>query len=556
MVVFHSIHDPFHRDLVKKEKAAAKRSKLLAGGISSSGRLPSLTSNDAAGGKKKKKKKSKGKKAVTYTPEDRLVMKTPRIHHKGQGQGKQRVKKRAGTSAAESSREFVEIIEVPSDVPIRLVPLGSATPKKVKKAKKGKKKAKRKTATQVPGDGANRARAEWAASKAGSLEADRGHGGAEVESLLHQLSLERKKCHVLSQIVQEQGAFLENIQRHKSSRLEDLHLGETATPSRFEGDEEEFSSEAAKENYCDSESASPHFAARSSSRLKHSLNPDITDAINVLHLMEQEGERTRGELHELRKIARSFHDEIARSQAAEAAALEALSEAEARAAAAEEFTKKKKTIKLERVVSKLDATLTPSQSNEISILSGLASSESAASPAVTADHKHDYQQSGNRSVTSSARKKVDKLYKRYLDESEKVTPRRPQMAPLASPQVPSRVSSAGSASMKKRRPRRSPQVGQERSNHHHSPRVPLQSSGVDRSVAQLSALYDPESSSPRQAQGQTSNVGSAINTLEDTLNNQHKTLEESKRLISDYLLMSDENRTNGFHHRLEPLVMT
>ena len=69
-------------------------------------------------------------------------------------------------------------------------------------------------------------------------------------------------------------------------------------------------------------------------------------------------------------------------------------------------------------------------------------------------------------------------------------------------------------------------------------------------------MYDPESSSPRQAQGQTSNVGSAINTLEDTLNNQHKTLEESKRLISDYLLMSDENRTNGFHHRLEPLVMT
>ena len=211
---------------------------------------------------------------------------------------------------------------------------------------------------------------------------------------------------------------------------------------------------------------------------------------------------------------------------------------------------------MERVVSKLDATLTPSQSNEISILSGLASSESAASPAVTADHKHDYQTSGNRSVTSSARKKVDKLYKKYLDESEKVrTPRRPQMAPLVSPQVPSRVSSAGSASMKKRRPRRTPQVGQERSNHQ-SPRVPLQSSGVDRSVAQLSALYDPESSSPRLAEGQTSNVGSAIKTLEDTLNNQHKTLEESKRLISDYLLMSDENQTDCFHHRLEPLVMT
>lgn len=325
MVVFHSIHDPFHRNLVKKEKAAAKCSK-LAGGSSLSSRLPSLTSNDATGGKKKKKKKFKGKRAINFTPEDRLVMKTPRIHHKGHGQGKQRVKKRAGTTASESNREFVEIIEVPSDVPIRLVPLGGATPKKAKKAKKGKKKAKRKAATQVPSDDANRARAGWASTKAGSLEADRDHGDAEVETLLHQLSLERKKCHVLSQIVQEQGAFLENIQRQKSSTFEDLH--ETATPSRFERDDDDFSSETAKESCYDSESASPHFAARAS-RLKHSLNPDVTDAINVLHLMEQEGERTRGELRELRKIARSFHDEIARSQAAEAAALEALSEAEA-----------------------------------------------------------------------------------------------------------------------------------------------------------------------------------------------------------------------------------
>ena len=513
MVVFHSIHSDYHKEVVRKQEKAAKRAAARTSGSTAPGRLPSIAG--AKGSGKKVKKKGKGKKSASSSASkagaggERAPRKTPRIYPKS-GQGKPKV------TRAKRDADFVEVIEVPSDVPIRLVPLN--TPRKPKKkVKKTKKKKGQAADSPVLG------------KPSGQRQ---GADNAEVDELLHQLNLERKKCHVLSQIVQEQGAFLETIQREKATFAEHLH--QSASPSKLSrlGSDFEDGSENGRESY-DSESVSP----------RHGMKHTVTDAINVLHLMEKEGERTRGELNELRRMARTFHDELERSQRAEAAALEALSVAQAKVSEAETQTKQKKMKKLGRMVSKLDATLTPTQSNEISILSGLATSESAASPAVTADHRHDYQDSESQSVSvkPSAKKKVDRLYKKYLDENDNREVQRP---PAVMTPMMSRASSAGSVvstTAKKRRPRRSPQVGP---------------SHLNFDSPQLGSFHSSRNGGTQLIfQNSPAKVEASIHSLERTLETQHKTLEESKRIIGDALLHMDarDDRESSLynHQRLE-----
>ena len=552
MVRFHSIHSEFHQNLLRKEAKAAKRAvraQKNAGGSGSS-RFPSLTSNasktKANGTTGKKKKRAKGKRKDYGMGPSNSVEKTPRIYSKSAAHTKPTKVKQNG--------DIVEIIEVPSDVSIRLVPLNPGNaPRKAKKAKKVKKKSKR----------------AGPEAKSKPLDSRRGSEEREMEDLIHQLNLERKKCLVLSQIVQEQGAFLENIRREKSSFEERLYRT-TASSSKYSSgrdlseNEEDLASEYARmEDYdeVNSESASPRFGSAKWGDVSggmpgiRSLKPSalLTDAIKVLHLVEREGERTRGELNELRKMARTYHEEIARSQAAETAAMEALAEAEDRAAEAEKSLRRQKTKKIERVVSKLDATLTARQSSEISLLSNLAMSESAASPAHTADQKPDHhdqdsetfrsqaQSSGAASrpppkLSASAKSNVDKLYQKYLKEKSHENQHVIRTPPPNKweTQPPSeassvRATSAGSAT-RKRRPRRSPQV--------------------PTSGGLLAAPSSPLDS-----------MSTMISVIQDTLDGQHRTLEESKRVLGSFMLSEGDGMHGGDTHGFGangqlPMMMT
>ena len=106
----------------------------------------------------------------------------------------------------------------------------------------------------------------------------------------------------------------------------------------------------------------------------------------------------------------------------------------------------------------------------------------------------------------------------------------------------SRASSAGSATVKKRRPKRSPQVGQPPAS---TPRPPFQSHRNDGSEL-VSSPYDSQASSFPTFGPEEHKVEVMINTVQNTLDHQHKALEESKRILGEVLL------SNGMHSSPEP----
>ena len=360
MVVFHSIHSDYHQKLVKTEKKRKEREKRKgtkgnsSKKTSSSTRLPALTPRE----KKKKRTYSASVSGSGGT------MKTPRIVSSSRKEktstattnstkkaGKRKVKGKKKAAGASQRENEVPVFEVPSDMPIRLVPLNTPPPSTKKKKKKKKISSKAKDKEDYSLNSETYEQQQHLRGEGSEVDAD-------VEHLLHQLKLEKRKCLVLSQIVEEQGAFLENIQREKlneSSAIDDTDAFQHQQSPRSRSHEAQPSSRRAGDREGKGEK-------------EEALRRNVTDAITVLQLIEQEGEVTRGELTELRKMAKSFHEQISRSQASEAAALEALSQAESRAAAAE--------VKL-RSYDNMAKRRQQRERDDISILSGLAGSPSA-----------------------------------------------------------------------------------------------------------------------------------------------------------------------------------
>ena len=145
-----------------------------------------------------------------------------------------------------------------------------------------------------------KARAARSATSQPPPAAEAADGSLDVDSLVHQLSVERRKSAVLTQIVQEQGTLLEDLQTER--------------------------------NVSSSMLTSSRMSALGEDRLRRS----VVDTHRVLKMMEKEETKTRQELLQLRKATKAFWGHIAKAQAAEAAALDGMLAAEARATAAEQ----------------------------------------------------------------------------------------------------------------------------------------------------------------------------------------------------------------------------
>ena len=504
MVKFHSIHSDYHQSLLKKEAKAARkkerereREKYQRHRLSTS--LPSLTPSSKRGRKKTKALSS----STSTTPKlERLAQ--PKSTGKktgGKRAKKSKSSKRLGHGKKASSENEEFVVEVPSDRPIRLVPL------QILSTPKTKKKAASKTPSGKALNGGRGVKSSVSdlGSQADPLAVEK---ALEVESLLHQLKLERKKCLVLSQIVQEQGEFLENIQKEKleqSSRRDEYYR------------------EDAQSNSTGGGSLSPLSPQRRDQGGDEKMRQNVAEAVKVLHMMESEGEKTKSELHKLRQR---------------------VSEAEARAEAAEARIRKFRRNPSAQAQKH-------QQSDDLAVLSGIATSDATSISTGEYGSSPKLNKTPSSKINSAAKAKVDKLYQKFLYSStmEKNLSFRSPSITVDSPQL---SSSNAASSSKKRRPKRmasSNGVNHQSSAATHSPSLFTSNSRND-SPSPSDVLSRYSSPSYRMDSNASSfnnvdvggnnaemfSIRDGIDTIQDALDKQHRTLEETKKVMGEFLV--------------------